>query len=178
MKNERKKYEFAYNKIHLIYTIIKKISKKSDGQLVASALKNADDFIFIIKKYEQQLFAYIKRLMNIRNEDAEDILQEVFIKIYENLNDFDRDLKFSSWIYRITYNHTISYYRKNKTKMQTLSIGDNEVLIEKLKSELNLKEEIDKKILKEKVQKFLEGMTMIKEIYVPKKIINFVAKPS
>lgn len=96
--------------------------------------------------------------MKIRDEDAEDILQEVFIKTYENLNDFDQDLKFSSWIYRITYNHTISYYRKHKAKMQTLSLEDNEVLIEKLRSEFNLTENVDKKILKEKIQEFLSQL--------------------
>ena len=137
---------------------INKISKKSDAQLVASALKNADDFLFIIKRYERQLFAYIKRLMKISDGDAEDILQEVFIKTYENLNDFDRDLKFSSWIYRITYNHTISYYRKNKAKLQTLSLEDNEMLLEKLRSEFNLTENIDNKILKEKIQELLKQL--------------------
>lgn len=122
------------------------------------ALENADDFIFIIKRYERQLFVYIKRLMKISSDDAEDVLQEVFIKTYENLNDFDQDLKFSSWIYRITYNHTISYYRKNKAKMQTLSLEDNEMFIEKLRSEFNLEENVDQKILKEKVQEFLNQL--------------------
>ncbi len=121
-------------------------------------LENADDFIFIIKRYERQLFVYIKRLMKMSSDDAEDILQEVFIKTYENLNDFDQDLKFSSWIYRITYNHTISYYRKNKAKMQTLSLEDNEIFLEKLRSEFNLTENVDKKMLKEKVQKFLQKL--------------------
>ncbi|NIA02092.1 MAG: sigma-70 family RNA polymerase sigma factor [Nitrospirae bacterium] len=114
--------------------------------------------MFIIERYERQLFAYIKRLMKISDGDAEDILQEVFIKTYENLNDFDRDLKFSSWIYRITYNHTISYYRKNKAKLQMLSLEDNEIIFEKLRSEFNLTESIDKKILKEKIQELLDQL--------------------
>jgi RNA polymerase sigma-70 factor, ECF subfamily len=96
--------------------------------------------------------------MKISDGDAEDILQEVFIKTYENLNDFDQDLKFSSWIYRITYNHSISYYRKNKAKMQTLSLEDNEILLEKLRSEFNLTESVDQKMLKEKVKELLSQL--------------------
>lgn len=96
--------------------------------------------------------------MKISDGDAEDILQEVFIKTYENLNDFDRDLKFSSWIYRITHNHTISYYRKHKKASQTLSLEDNTVLFERLKSEFNLKDKLDNKIQKEKISHLLSKL--------------------
>ncbi len=98
------------------------------------------------------MFIYIKRLAKISDGDAEDILQEVFIKTYENLNDYDTDLKFSSWIYRITHNHTISFYRKNKKASQTLSLEDNTMLLEKIKSEFNLKDKIHNKI-HNKIQK-------------------------
>ena len=123
-----------------------------------AALKNADEFARIIEKYEKQLFVYIKRITSVSDDDAQDILQEVFIKIYENLNDFDQNLKFSSWAYRITHNYAISYYRKNKKSMNDISLEDNEVLYEKLASELNLKEEIDEKLLKEKVKEILSEL--------------------
>ncbi|MBT3865285.1 sigma-70 family RNA polymerase sigma factor [Candidatus Peregrinibacteria bacterium] len=129
--------------------------QKSDFQLVKATLEDADNFAHIIAKYEKQLFVYIKRLTNISNDDAEDILQEVFIKIYENLNDFDESLKFSSWIYRIAHNHTISSYRKNKKSSQDISLEDNEIIYDKLASELNLHEETDKKLLAAKVKKLL-----------------------
>jgi len=119
------------------------------------ALKNADDFIFLIQRYEKRLFVYIKRLAKISDGDAEDILQEVFIKTYENLNDYDIGLKFSSWIYRITHNHTISFYRKNKRASQTLSLEDNAILFEKIKSEFNLKDKIHNKIQKEEISHLL-----------------------
>ncbi len=124
-------------------------------QLVKAALQNADDFAAIIDKYERQLFVYIKRITNFSNADAEDILQEVFIKIYENLNDYDADFKFSSWIYRIAHNHAISHYRKNHKFQQDISLEDNEILYEKLACELNIKEQTDEKILKSTIQKLL-----------------------
>jgi len=47
---------------------------------------------------------------------AEDLLQEVFIKVYKNINEFNENLTFSSWIYRITHNITIDFHRKNRCK--------------------------------------------------------------
>lgn len=88
-------------------------------------------------------------------EDAEDILQEVFIKTYENLNDFDGDLRFSSWIYRVTYNHTISYYRKNKNNLSSLSLEDSTELLSKISSDTGIAEVIQKKMLAEKMKDLL-----------------------
>jgi RNA polymerase sigma-70 factor, ECF subfamily len=59
---------------------------------------------------------YILRITNIDLEEAENLLQEVFIKVYENINDYNEELAFSSWIYRITHNITIDHHRKNKDK--------------------------------------------------------------
>jgi RNA polymerase sigma-70 factor (ECF subfamily) len=69
---------------------------------------------------------YVRRISGLAEEEAKDILQEAFIKIWRNLNEYDTDLKLSSWIYRIVHNETISYWRKSKShdKDQTLSLDD------------------------------------------------------
>src|SRR5210317_1349305 len=51
----------------------------------------------------------------VSDQQAEDILQEAFIKIWQNLNDFNQNMKLSSWIFRIVHNETISYWRINKS---------------------------------------------------------------
>ncbi len=105
-----------------------------------------------MQRYERRLLAYISRITNVPGADAEDILQEVFIKAYENLNDFDRDLKFSSWIYRITYNHTISYYRKNKNNLSTISAEESQELLMKMSSDKGIEEVVHQKMLGEKLR--------------------------
>ena len=55
----------------------------------------------------------------LRSGNSEDILQDVFIKVWRNLNSFRSDMKFSSWIYRIVHNETISYWRKTRRYLQT-----------------------------------------------------------
>ena len=49
------------------------------------------------------------------NEEANDILQDAFIKMWKNLNNYDDSLKLSSWVYRIVHNETISFCRKKKS---------------------------------------------------------------
>ncbi len=94
---------------------------KTDEQIVVLTLKNQDYYLCLMKRYEAKLLNYILKISNINREDAEDILQEVFIKTYQNLNDFDLNYKFSNWIYSIAYNATISAFRKKKVRPQTVS---------------------------------------------------------
>ncbi len=132
--------------------------EKSDKELVALSLKNQENFLFLIKKYEDKLSSYIRRLTNASNEDIEDILQEVFIKTYLNLNDFDYELKFSSWIYRITHNEVISHHRKLQARPQ----GHYEVLdedaLDNISSELDIPKELDNKLLKNKIFEVLNKL--------------------
>ncbi len=88
----------------------------TDPELVGLSLQQADYFSCLIQRYEKQLIAYIRRLSGLGPEDAEDILQEVFIKVFYNLNDFEVGLKFSSWIYRIAHNETMSELRRRQAR--------------------------------------------------------------
>ena len=100
---------------------------KTDEQIVVLTLKNQDYYLCLMKRYEAKLLNYILKISNINREDAEDILQEVFIKTYQNLNDFDLNYKFSNWIYSIAHNATISAFRKKKVRPQTVSWEDKDL---------------------------------------------------
>lgn len=128
---------------------------KSDNELVKLTLENPDDFLYIVNRYQQKLLSFIRRISNISIEEAEDLLQEVFIKVYQNLNDFDPNLKFSSWIYRITRNQVISHYRKNKNRPQVLSFEINEEIFENLATDFDVTKQIDQQILKQNITKAL-----------------------
>lgn len=130
-------------------------------------------FACLYEKYENRLLRYIAKISNADYSEAKDILQESFLKAWINLNDFDTDLKISSWLYRIVHNETISFCRKKKSygknnkvpvNEQTLSqygtdseIGSSEIegflLIDKILELLPLKY---KEVL---VLKYLEQMT-------------------
>lgn len=89
----------------------KTCDKLSDHEIVKRSLDDIDYFGCIYEKYGAKLLSYIKRISYTGDEQAEDILQDSFIKIWKNLNEYDQGLKLSSWLYRIVHNETISYLR-------------------------------------------------------------------
>ncbi|MCD4704918.1 sigma-70 family RNA polymerase sigma factor [bacterium] len=134
--------------------------KKTDIELVQLTLKNEKYFLCLMKKYETKLLNYTKRISNFNHEDAEDILQDVFIKVYQNLNNFDPNLKFSSWIYRITHNEVISKFRKNKARPEksNLNIEIQNNILNNITTDLNIEKKIDNELLKKQIFNILSLM--------------------
>jgi RNA polymerase sigma-70 factor (ECF subfamily) len=88
----------------------------SDSDLIDTIRKSQSEaYAEIIERYQGKLFAYIFRLIGNR-EEAEDLLQNVFIKAYRNLNSFDIQRKFSSWIYRIAHNESMNFIKRRYLK--------------------------------------------------------------
>ncbi len=83
-----------------------------EPELVLKSIQDAAYFSCLYYRYEKQLKRYIQRISGLSQEETSDILQESFIKIWKNLNDYDREIALSSWIYRIVHNQTISHWRK------------------------------------------------------------------
>jgi RNA polymerase sigma-70 factor (ECF subfamily) len=83
---------------------------RADEDIVGDALVHKEAFALLVLRYQERLARYLRRLGVMRREDMEDVLQNVFLKTYRNLNEFDRQLKFSSWIYRITHNEAMSFF--------------------------------------------------------------------
>ncbi len=129
--------------------------QKTDSELVRLTLGNQIFFQCLMKRYEESLKRYIRRISGFSETEAEDILQEVYIKTFLNLNDYDKSLKFSSWIYRITHNEVISQYRKIKARPQGNSIKVDEGWLNNLPGELDLQEEIENRFDIEKVRQAL-----------------------
>lgn len=110
--------------------------KITDEELVRLTLQDKNHFSEIIFRYETKLMRYLRRLLNINQETAEDLLQDIFIKTYRNLNGFDQSLKFSSWIYRIAHNEAISHYRQFQKNKQIVSIDEANGLLEIMRGTL------------------------------------------
>ena len=97
---------------------------------------------------------YICRITNVDKETAEDILQEVFIKIYKNLHEYDEAFTFNSWVYRITHNEAISFYRKQKVRPKTINLETDEGvdLLNMIPDDIDLREDYVKKELARQVK--------------------------
>ena len=144
---------------------------KTDEELVKLTLKDQDFFLYLIKRYETKLLKYILKISNLDVDSSEDILQDVFIRVYRNLNDFDQKLKFSSWIYRITHNQVISNFRKIKARPQNILSGSEiqKQELENLISDLDIEKEIDQDFLRKNIFKILNNIDYkYKEILILK----------
>ncbi|MFA6995015.1 MAG: sigma-70 family RNA polymerase sigma factor [Patescibacteria group bacterium] len=130
----------------------------SDEELVKLTLESQDNFLYLVDRYKGRLTSYIRRLTNISGEDAEDTLQEIFIKVYLNLNDFNRDLKFSSWIYRIAHNQVISNHRKLKARPEGYKVNIDDVAARNLAADINIMAGADLQILKTNIFKILNKL--------------------
>ena len=135
------------------------IEALSDEEMVILALKSQDNFALIINRYKSKLFNYIRRITNVRDEDAEDLLQDIFLKVYLNLNDFDKDLKFSSWIYAIARNQVISNHRRLNVRAEGHSTNLEDDSARKLASNVNIEKELDNLYLKDNVAKVLYALS-------------------
>ncbi len=135
------------------------VSSKTDQEIV-SLLKTDDAYFgIIIDRYEAKLSRYISRMSKPSNEDREDILQNVFLAVYKNINSYNSEMSFNSWIYRITHNETISYWRKGKRDKENISMNDEDVSgIEDLFGENNLDIDIEEKDAKIIAVKVLDEM--------------------
>ncbi|MEP7162424.1 MAG: sigma-70 family RNA polymerase sigma factor [Candidatus Moraniibacteriota bacterium] len=92
------------------------LSSKTDLELVDAAKKDPEIFGLLMERFEKPLLRYLVRLTGWAEAETEDMLQETFIKAYRNLNDFDPELKFSSWLYRIAHNQAIDTLRHHSAR--------------------------------------------------------------
>ncbi|HET7716499.1 MAG TPA: sigma-70 family RNA polymerase sigma factor [Bauldia sp.] len=103
-------------------------SAPDDGELVDAALRDKGAYALIVRRWEAPLSGYVRRLIGRHEAAREDILQEVFLKAYLNLNDYDRSRPFGPWIYRIARNQAFDFLRKRKTEPIHVT-GDDAALI-------------------------------------------------
>jgi RNA polymerase sigma-70 factor, ECF subfamily len=89
------------------------IKTVSDVELIANAIVGREDnFEELVRRYQRPITGYVYRMLN--NYDASlDVTQEVFIKVYNSLEKYSSEYKFSTWLYRIAHNAAIDYMRRN-----------------------------------------------------------------
>lgn len=150
---------------------------KTDQELVALSLENPDYYQYLMERYEKKLFRYIRRITNVETETVEDLLQEVFLKAYKNLHGYDDSLPFSSWIYRIAHNETISNYRKTKTQPTAVEMDEEGAvdILNTIPDDINLRDDYIKREMARKVR---EVINLLPEKYRTVLILKFLEDKS
>lgn len=97
-------------------------SSLEDDRLVAAAVKGDQEaYRQLLGKYQKPLYYHIAKMVK-EHEQVEDLIQEAFVKAFDNLQSYNTSYAFSTWLYRIATNHTIDFLRKKKLK--TMSIHE------------------------------------------------------
>jgi len=130
-------------------------NKDLSDEKIMKKVRTSDQELYsvIIDRYQKKLIRYAYNL--IKNEDkAVDIVQESFIKAFINLNNFDIEKKFSSWIYRIVHNQAINIVKKYNKETPLLENWDFE-------SDDNIESDFEQKEIKENIEKCLKEISLI-----------------
>ncbi|GAC35036.1 RNA polymerase sigma factor [Paraglaciecola polaris] len=88
--------------------------EKSDEQLIKKAQKgHKKSWMSLLKRYEKPIYHYGLRMTG-NNEDALDLLQEVFISVFRNLSSYRGEGSFKGWLFRIAHYRCIEFYRRKR----------------------------------------------------------------
>ena len=113
---------------------------------------NSDAFKYIVSEYQQLVYSLAFKLL-CNEQEAEDVTQDTFIKVWQNMSRYKQQYKFSTWIYKITSNVCYDKLR-SKNKMNTIDIENYDCFLE-----LNQEELLHNKELKKLIVKLTTGLT-------------------
>lgn len=114
--------------------------QQSDEELVSQVTAGSQtSFEELVHRYSPRLFHFLRHKVST-DEDIEDLVQETFLKAFRNIERYNPDFKFSTWLYTIAVRLAISDYRSNKGKDVTAlpishSLGPQEIVIQKKESQ-------------------------------------------
>lgn len=98
----------------------------SDIELIRSVLAGGPDgFEELVRRYQRQISSYVYRMLG-DFDSALDVTQEVFIKVYNSLEKYSSDYKFSTWLYRIAHNAAIDHMRRNSQSVQSIEAENDD----------------------------------------------------
>lgn len=125
-----------------------------DLKLVQEVLKgNIDSFNILVNKYELSILRFVYNTVRDR-EASEDITQEVFITVYNKLYTYNKEYKFSNWLYQIAKNKCIDYVRKYKRVYE----ANVEEVQEVVSSEVSPEQSAEFKEVKKMVEAFISTL--------------------
>ncbi len=137
--------------------IIKDI-KDSDSEDIdiINRFKNGEEYAFnlIVRKYQKKIY-WIVRKMVIDHDDADDVTQDIFIKIYSSLKDFRGESKFFTYLYKISINFSLNHIAKKKNvSNKTTEINDDMMgIADENRSSGSMDNDLKTRLLTEAIEK-------------------------
>jgi len=128
----------------------------NEGKIIQK-VKNGDLKAFrkLVREYKRTVYTVAYDILKI-HEDAEDVSQEVFLKVYQSIHSFRGDSKFNSWIYRIAVNVSLNHRKKMTKRIQERIDDKNEDMFE---NKENVLSGVERSEISEKIEGALNTLT-------------------
>jgi len=99
---------------------------EDDSVLIARVIAG-DELAFgtLVRRYETKLLVYVAQIVSIQ-EEARDLVQEAFIRVWRNLDQYDTRFRFSTWLFRIAHNLAIDHLRRRRQPVVSLERGEDD----------------------------------------------------
>lgn len=110
-------------------------------------------FTQLVRKYQERLYWHIRRMV-VEHEDSNDILQNVFIKVWKNLGDFRQESNLYTWMYRIATNETLSWIDAQKRRTSVSLTDQEDFFAERLEAQ----KDFDPNKIEWKLQKAMQAL--------------------
>lgn len=95
-----------------------------------------DAFAYIARRYQRMIFTIVNKIVASPVE-AEDIVQDIFVKIFQSIDKFREESEFTTWVYRIAYNTTISQLRKRRYEFVLMEEGFENLPDDKISDDID-----------------------------------------
>lgn len=121
-----------------------------DGELLALFRKEESRhyaFNLLVRQYQRRLYAFIRRMVT-DHQEAQDVLQNTFIKVWNGLDNFRADSKLYSWLYRIAHNECLNHLRSMKRGLFT----SDDVVVARLTTTMDSSEHFSGDLIQRKLQ--------------------------
>lgn len=127
----------------------------SDNELIHEILSgDTSAFKTLMEKYQLQVFRTVMGFVHVK-EDAEDITQDIFVKVYQSLAFFKGESEFSTWLYRITVNMSINFINRNRKNRLLQSLED---VFAKPSSEKTPLEQLEESERDQRIRKAIDSL--------------------
>lgn len=103
---------------------VDKYDERQIVHLLSNPATSRKAFGMVVEQYGEQLYWQVRRIV-LSHDDANDVMQNVFVKAWTNIGSFRSDSKLSTWLYRIAVNESLDFIRRKKT-LQTVSADDED----------------------------------------------------
>ena len=115
-------------------------------------------FSILVHQYQERIYWHIRRMVN-NHHDSDDLVQNVFIKVFRSLHKFKGNSKLYTWIYRIATNETISFLNSNKRKFHKNALAkDDTEFREDIENRLVAEEDVSEQEIQQKLRTAIQQL--------------------